>query len=566
VPFFGLLIVTATRLSAIQQESADQYLSSNLRTVSATVDQALRNVEFSHTMIFQDANFLNAMRRLAPYDTREEYSDFLNTNAIKGRIGEVAATNDYIDSIYAYSFLARRVFCSNVNWNPAFNHFPESSSDWLETHLANGRRQPWSITRDITSDNVIISSFREIWVFGSETPVGLLSINVDAGDITHMLDEITPQPAGYTFILDGEGNTISNQSGGSAFDEIKSHIPVSTANGYFTLKLMGEETLVSFYTSGYSGFTYVISTPLNQVRTSVPLMITLIFLFLLLVVLAAALALFLVHRLFFKPVTALFAGMEAVEKGDFAVRLPQNNTYEFGYIYNNFNRMAENIQKLVLENYTSALINKEVELRNMQNQLNEHFLYNTLDSIHWLARSENSPQVCDMVFALANFYRQSLSSGKEVIPVRDIIEMCKNYLFLQQYRMKDMFEYNIACEERFRDEPILKTLLQPIIENAIVHGLKKSPRAGRIDVTFTGENGFMRVSVRDNGVGFEAERLRMVKEQLDSGDPYCVQSFALKSVQSQMQIFYGMDINLNIETTQGEGATVWFDLPSKHVL
>lgn len=565
LPFSALLLITTSRLSSLQKESANQYLSSNLKTVSATVDQTLKGLEFSHTSIFQDAKFLNGIKRLSPYDIREEYSDFRNTTAIKSRIGEVSVINDYIYSIYAYSFPAQRIFSSKINWNPDFNHFDGQDTDWMATYLEHRLSQPWYITREIRENRVILSSYREIWVYGSASPIGLLSINVNAASITHLLDEVPPNESGYTFILDGRGNLISNQTtdNNPVFEQIISYMPTVSEQNCFDFSLSGEKMYASFYTSPYSNFTYVIAMPLSEIQTSVPVMMQLTMLFLLLLALLTALAMILARHFFYRPITALFAGMKRVQGGDFSVRLPASQTYEFGYINRNFNDMAENIQKLITENYAAALINKEAELRNIQNQLNEHFLYNTLDSIHWLARIEGAPRACDMVFALANFYRLSLSSGKNVIPVGGVVEMLQNYLFIQKFRMRDALSYTITCDPSLEKELILKSLLQPIVENAIVHGLRGMDSGGEIEVSFAAMDGGIRARVRDNGVGFDKGQLEKVQEQLALENPYCEHSFALKTIQSQMRIFYGEDVQVHIETEPGKGTTVWFDLPAK---
>ncbi|MDR2939651.1 MAG: cache domain-containing protein, partial [Clostridiales bacterium] len=271
LPFVALLIVTTGNLSRIQRESANQYLSSNLRTVSATVDQSLKSLEFSHTVIFQDTKFLNAIKRLSPYSEREEYPDFLNTNAIKKRIAESAVTNNYIYSIYAYSFPAQRIFSSKVNWDPKFNYYTGENSEWLQAHLENTKRHPWCITKDINEGKLLISSYREIWDYAmGDSPLGLLSINIDAGVITGMLDEVAPKVPGYTFIIDSKGDIISNQndSNREVFEQIKKLKPDSPGEGYFSFNIGKGEMFASFYTSPYSGFTYVIATSLNLIQTS----------------------------------------------------------------------------------------------------------------------------------------------------------------------------------------------------------------------------------------------------------------------------------------------------------
>lgn len=562
LPFTIVLLMTTNRLSAMERENANQYLSSNLKTVSTTVDQVLRNLEFSHTTMFQDKQFLNGIKKLASYDTREEYSDFKNTTGIKSCINGAAATNDYIDSIYAYSFTAGRFFSSKTNWDPSFNHFDEANSKWLQTYLSNDPTHPWYITGEIKDGKLILSSYRGIWVYGKELPIGLLSVNVDASDITRMLTEVTPDSSGYTFIIDGQGNVISEKNErDDAFQEIIRHMPPGLSEGYFDFRFGARDIFASFYTSPYSGFKYVTATPLDQIQTSVPVMIQLIALFLLLLVLMAILAMLFAHHYFYTPIKSLFAGMKRLEDGDFATQLPENPTYEFNYINRNFNHMVESIRKLINENYANKLVNKEAQLRNLQNQLNEHFLYNTLDSIHWLARIENAPQVCDMVFALANFYRLSLSSGKDVISVQDVIKTLENYLYIQKFRMRNTLNYSIDCEPALLNQPILKNLLQPVVENAIIHGITGLNRPGMIEIRFNTYDGWMRVIVKDNGHGFTDDKLGQVREQLDLQDPYCEHSFALKTVQSQLQIFYGFDISIYIETLGGNGTTVWFDLP-----
>lgn len=563
VPFTIFLLITMNRLAALEREDANQYLSSNLRTVSSTVDQILRNLEFSHIQMFQDRAFSNGIRRLAPYDHREEYSDFRNITGIRSSISEAAVANAYIHSIYVYSFRAQRMFSSRINWDPAFNHFDGVDVRWLDTYFTNDLRYPWHITDAIRENRIILSSYRDIQVFGDEFPVALVSINVDASSITQKLSEVTPDGVGYIFIMDGNGNIISQERYmDETFEEIIANMPLAELDGYFDFQFDGYDFFASFYTSSYSGFRYVIATSLDQVQTSVPVMRQLIVMFFLLIALLAGLVMFLAHHYLYTPIRTLYAGMNRLHDGDFTVRLPQSPTAEFDYINSSFNHTVENIRKLINENYANKLVNKEAELRNLQNQLNEHFLYNTLDSIRWLARKENAPDASDMVLALANFYRLSLSSGKDVIPVGDVLEMLKNYLNIQMYRMHDALSYTIDCEPSLLNQPILKNLLQPIVENAIIHGISGLDRPAVIEIRVTThQDKWMRIEVRDNGKGFTEDKLKQVHRQLGLQDPYCEHSFALKTIQSQIQIFYGLDISLQIDTTHEHGCSVWFDLP-----
>jgi two-component system sensor histidine kinase YesM len=563
----------------MEQESANQFLSSNLRTVSSALDQALFNLERLHVFIFMDSQFLNSIRRLAPYDIREEYSDYINTNSIKNRINNVAITSNYIHSIYAYSFTARRIFSSKVSWDAAFNHFSDAS--WLDTYRENFSRDagmflrttPWYFTRDIRDDRSLLASYREVWA--NNQPIGLVSVNVDTGDIAKMLKEAIPEKTGVTFILDNPGNIIREEAapGRDTWEADQAlpswlipRIPEDTKTGFFNTSYRGRDLFISYYTSPYSGFKFVAAAPLDQIQTTVPVMKLLIGLFLLLLGLMFIITLFLARYYFWTPVRTVFAGMKQIEEGNFAARLPPNPSYEFGYINGHFNSMAENIQKLIEENYASKLVSKEAQLKNIQNQLNEHFLYNTLDSIRWLARKENAREASQMVYALANFYRTSLSSGRDIIPLQDVVEMARNYLYIQNIRMRDSLRYTIHCDPELLTQEIPKGLLQPLVENALVHGMRSLDRPGEIRISFEKitaltREALMRVAVQDNGRGFEEARLREVREQLELPDPYCDRSFALKTVQSQLQLYYTIKNTVHIETVPGEGAMVWFEVP-----
>jgi len=562
LPVCVVLLITANRLSALERENAHQYLGSNLRTVSSTVDQILRNLDFSHVPVFQDRLFLRGVRQLVPYDQREEYSDYRNIAGIRNCIFRVAAGNNNIHSIYVYSFTAQRFFSSRVNWNPMFNHFDGIGIDWLDTFRSSDLSQPWHIASAVEDGGLLLSSYREIRVYGYDAPIGLVSVNADAAELYRLLYETAPGETKASFIIDNNGRVISSPVyHDSILQEIMEHLPDGEAEGYIELRLDGTAVFVSYFTSQYSGFRYVIATPLNQIQTSAPVIIQLLAIFMLLLLLLIVLAMVLTRHYFYKPIRSLFSGMEQLKSGDLSTSLPENPTYEFDYINSSFNNTVESLRNLINENYANKLIYKEAQLRNLQNQINEHFLYNTLDSIHWLAKMENANKACDMVFALADFYRHSLSFGQDVTPVRNVIKMLENYLYIQKFRMKDNLNYEINCDQSLYNEQILKNLLQPLVENSIAHGIVGMTKPGMINIDFTRDGNFMRITVKDNGKGFTESKLEQVRQQLELQDPYCEHSFALKAIQSQLQIFYGLDILLQISSVAGEGSSVTVELP-----
>ena len=569
LPFSAILYIAGNHLSRMEKEIAHQYLSSNLRTVASTLDQVLMNLERLHAFIILDAQFINSLRRLDLYEEREEYSDFINTNNIRNRINHVAATNNYIFSVYTYSFTAKRFFSSRINWRPDFNYFPDAQ--WLQVYWNQGLFQPWHFAQDVGDSRNMLVSYREVW--DRNQLIGLVSVNVDAEEISKMLYEIIPHATGSTFVIDDWGNIVRRANSfelqyNADFSQqeldnwLIPEIP-QEGSGFFESSFEGRDLFVSYYRSPYSGFRFAAAAPLKEIQTGTSVMFLLFMIFILLQGIMIIINLLLARHYFWTPLRTLFTGMRQVQEGNFSTRLPHNPTYEFGYINNNFNIMAENIHKLIEENYASKLISKEAQLKNLQDQVNEHFLYNTLDSIHWLAHKENAEQASKMVFALANFYRVSLSSGQDIIPVRDVVQMTQNYLYIQKLRMQDAVSYTINCDPSLEDTLMPKKLLQPLVENALVHGLKSLKRPGEIRIVFEKISANMRISVADNGRGFTKERLRQVRAQLQSPDSFLDKSFALKTIQSQIWLYYNLQNSVHIETTPQKGATIWFEIPVK---
>jgi two-component system sensor histidine kinase YesM len=510
-----------------------------------------------------DNDFVTSVKKLSPYASRETDIDYKLTQNIKNGLAKATNINDYINSAYVYCFPSNRMFASNINWNPSFNNFDTKNSDWFNTYKKNNGQQPFTITTAVESKQKILAEYKEIQEYGDPQPIAVISINVDTSVISNLLQEVNVNKSGYTFLIDPYSNIISNNptQDNSVCNEIANNVSTDDSQGFFSVRINGETMFVSYYTSSYSRLKYFVVAPLNDITTVTPLMLVVIILFFINSIVMVLFSILLAYHYLFKPIQTLFHGMRKVEEGFFDLRLPTANSYEIGFINQNFNNMVQNIDKLIKENYINKLVSKEAQLKAIQNQLNEHFLYNTLDSIHWMSRTENAPISCDMIFSLATFYRLSLSSGKEFIPIRDIVEIINNYMHIQKFRMEDAFIYDVICDEGVSEIPTPKFLYQPIVENAITHGIKDLKKQGVIHISFTKNENMIQFCVQDNGNGIEEKQLQEIYRQLNSEDQGTDYVFALKTIQSQLKIHYGESSGLHIESKSGEGAKVWFNFP-----
>ncbi|EET59788.1 HAMP domain protein [Marvinbryantia formatexigens DSM 14469] len=251
--------------------------------------------------------------------------------------------------------------------------------------------------------------------------------------------------------------------------------------------------------------------------------------------------------------------------GDFTVRAGlEDSDEELAELGEGFNQMVERIGNLVEDIRVEQLNLRSMELKLLQAQINPHFLYNTLDTIVWLAEANQTEQVVMMVTALSDFFRTTLSKGRDYITVQEEESHIRSYLKIQQFRYQDILDYEIDIPEEMHHYQILKLTLQPLVENALYHGIKNKRGKGRILVTGYLESGRMVFLVQDNGQGMTGERLAQVqremnKNETDTGDP---SGFGLFNVVQRIKLNYGAQYGIWISSTFMEGTEVRVELPA----
>ncbi|MBQ8506667.1 MAG: histidine kinase [Clostridia bacterium] len=257
-----------------------------------------------------------------------------------------------------------------------------------------------------------------------------------------------------------------------------------------------------------------------------------------------------------------FAG--ALAGGDLYARAPETSVTELRELTQSLNTMAGRLQDLIDENRREQENLKKSELRALQAQINPHFLYNTLDAIVWLAEAGQSREVIHITRALSDFFRISLSQGKDWIPLSEEIKHLTGYLTIQKIRYRDILDYEIDIPENLYHVRVLKLLLQPLVENAIYHGVKHRRGRGMIKVTGCTEGDFLVLKVQDNGAGMTPERLAEVREGLrsDSGQSA---GYGLFNVNKRIQLYYNRPQGLEIESNEAAGTLVRIRVPVRDV-
>lgn len=272
------------------------------------------------------------------------------------------------------------------------------------------------------------------------------------------------------------------------------------------------------------------------------------------------------------PVHKLSYGMKQLGKGNLNIQLENKWKGEFGYLTGAFNQMALYQKHLIEDHYEQQLRMANTELKFLQSQINPHFLYNTLDSIYWTAKNYEADEISEMVINLSKFFRLSLNKGKETFTVEESVAHLYYYIRVQQLRFLDNFtvEYNI--QEESKSIPILKLLLQPLVENAILHGMEGTQQNGKLLISSWIEDEYVKLMVQDNGTGMDEERLRYIQSELSNlssrnyrlfslEEGYIKDLFGLRNVMMRIKLYYGKDANLQIDSKPGEGTTIVATLP-----
>lgn len=265
-----------------------------------------------------------------------------------------------------------------------------------------------------------------------------------------------------------------------------------------------------------------------------------------------------------EPISGLCEMTRRAGKGDFAVRAPEGGNDELAVLNQGFNQMVERIGNLVEDIRVEQLNLRATELKLLQAQINPHFLYNTLDTIIWLAEAGQKEQVVMMVSTLSDFFRTTLSKGRDYITVKEETAHIRSYLTIQQFRYRDILEYEIDIPAELEEYQILKLTLQPLVENALYHGIKNKRGLGHILVSGKKQGDHLVFTVRDNGKGMDPERLAYV-QRLISGelkDEDAPSGFGLFNVNQRLQLNYGPEYGLILASEEGEWTEVNVIIPA----
>ena len=400
---------------------------------------------------------------------------------------------------------------------------------------------------------------------GTDTVQGILLIHLNYTGLKLLLDGVTLGNEGYIYLIDGNGEIIYHpraQLIDSGLEHENNRAVSEYRDGIYQETFQGEERVITVKSVGYTGWKLIGVAPrqtvsLNSLKTQ------------LLVVFVAAFILFLMSLVnsyissrITTPIRKLELSVNEIEKGNLNAKVDAEGSYEIRHLGQSVQNMAKQIQVLMADIVSEHEKKRKQEFDTLQSHINPHFLYNTLDIIVWMIENEKPDQAVKAVTALARFFRISLSRGKSIITVKDELEHVRNYLMIQHMRFKNRFSYTIEAEDEVLELASLKLMLQPLVENAIYHGMEFMDGDGEIFISAWKEGEDLYLKVSDNGLGMTEEQVARLFSDMPHTGSSRGSGIGVKNVNERIRLYFGSEYGLSIESEPDEGTVVTIHLPA----
>ena len=546
------LVVTIVVSTSLFSKFRELIADNSLRESQNTLDQVSANAQLHIEQLIQDYLFLESIL--------VDSEGVIDAN-VKDRFQTIYDTRGDIVSI--------TVMDTNGNINMSIPNYEVkqnldiSSKQWFENTLHADRL--FYITDPSLQE---IYKYNYEWTYAlsgnvkiSDSQSLIIRIDKDFTQISKICSDTSLQERGYIFLMDEEFNLLYHPdqsvitTGQSVDEAIEDYKNINTGN-YSNNK--ENETIITHSEMNYVNWTFVGVSFEDETARVTQGIIQYIMLILLISIFAIIVISIFIARQISRPVQQLESSMRQVTAGNLETRITiYSSEREVRALAKSFNHMVSRIQNLIKENEKEQELKRRSDLDALQAQINPHFLYNTLDSIVWMAECNQNDEVIQMVDALAMLFRISTSGGRNMIPLEDELNHAKNYMLIQKHRYTDKFDFEINVDDELRELRVPKIILQPLIENSIYHGVRYLVDPGIIRITAEIIDDVLYISIFDNGNGMTEEELENIWDKKPSKN----RGVGIRNVKERVQLMMGKEFGLTYKSTKEVGTTAIITLP-----
>ena len=521
-------------------ESVDSYLRNAMKVSDSIYYNVIKNTDISNDDIKKGMNLI-----------------YVNNDNMIDDIALISGKGELIESMPALRLKDN----SNVLEKDFFKK-SMAESEYINFSMPHIRDL---FDRNENSYSWVISLSRAVEVTDEgKATQALLLINLNYRYFEEIFSNVNLGNGGYVYLTNDRGDIIwhpkQNEIYSGRFNEDNKYA-ATLKDGITVENLRGKNITLNVRTIGYTGWKLVGVTPSAALGIDgikfrfFVLFVADLFLFLLAMINA-----FISDKIS-NPIKRLDGSVREIESGNLDVEIVPSGSYEVEHLGKSIKNMLGRIKVLMSDLVAEHNAKRKSEFDTLQSQINPHFLYNTLDIIVWMIENENSDKAVNIVTALAKFFRISLSKGKNIITVKDEVEHVRNYLMIQNMRFKNRFEYSIDVDEKVLSYSSLKLMLQPLVENAIYHGMEFMDGDGEIDVKVFKEDDSLYFTITDNGLGMSEDMVETLLSK-DFVPSKKGSGIGVKNVNERIKRYFGSEYGLKVESEPDEGTKITIHLPA----
>jgi sensor histidine kinase YesM len=563
--FLGVSLLVTFATSAMIRAKLHALVLANLGQTDTHLTSVLRDAHDVGYLLSTNAHLVE-YAALSPQPARSRYKEWELISQLSLALSHQADADPYVWSIYVQFADGGQTVTSDMDFR---------SGDLLGgqawTGIASAVTENFTYIGHYFDEGLTRRHYLAVVTRANIVNRGLKSrvrimVNVDERGFYDQIDWLRATAHAKVYLLDEAGTVIcaaEEEDLGKPLDAVVGlRIGSDALADVRRLRLPGSGMhLVVQRRNELTGWRFVVLLPerelLREQRTLLTLTMTLVSAVSLLLVLLASR---IVGRTIRRPIATLVGFMERAERESFRLHIDHERRDELGYLFDSFNGMVSRTRRLLDDLAHAHRLKYEMELKLLQSQMNPHFLYNTLDMISWIAQEHGVEDISRIVLSLSDLYRAMFNQGRDFIEVERMLRCLESYLYIQTYRYSNFVTYSVDADEGARACHALNLIVQPVVENAVIHGMGRSVEKGHVSVRAAREGESIRFSVEDNGVGMDPGKLAIIRASIESDS--VEETSGLRNVQRRLRLVYGPGYGITLRSEAGRGTRVDIVMPA----
>ncbi|MDI3500377.1 MAG: two-component system, sensor histidine kinase YesM [Thermoanaerobacter sp.] len=536
-----IIVIPLIMVAAITGNITSRYINEEVKkTTFQTLNQANKNISkmlenMKNAILYVSMN-KELQYNLSRNGGETPFQINREVTAIRNSILYPGIFNENYSSIEIFA-LHKNQYPMRLEQNDVMSSKVVENKEWYKKTIQQNGRLYWYINDDFGKQMISVSRL----VFDIKNfakPIAVISVDMDMSKVASVVSDIHLGKTGKVYLVDDKGKLIYSEDKSFLYRYTTKLYNSSSGSDFITIN--GNKIMVIYNTLPQNGWKLVGMVSMAELNEKAEMIRNFIYLTALLsLVIAALISLYFSYSIS-QPIIKLATEMKKVEKGNFNISVEENWDGEIGVLYSSFNYMIERINELIHEVYLSKIKEKDAELKALQAQINPHFLYNTLDTVNWLAVKHNVPEISKIVNSLASILRYSINKGNDVTTVENELKHVESYITIQKIRFKDKFEVSFNIDKRVLHYKTIKLILQPLVENAIIHGIETYEGKGKILINGYLDGEKIVFEVINNGNPIDLDLVnKLLDSPADDKDSYGIQN-----VNERIKLYYGEEYGL----------------------